>query len=57
MTEKMPLTKHISGTAQVEEIVLLATVALVFAAATLVLGPALLNYHAGIETVLALPIP
>ncbi|MDD5306921.1 MAG: hypothetical protein PHU25_06320 [Deltaproteobacteria bacterium] len=45
------------GVAQIEELVLVATVALTFAAAAIPLGALLLDYHAGIEAVLALPIP
>ncbi|MBN2714382.1 MAG: hypothetical protein JXX14_00930 [Deltaproteobacteria bacterium] len=49
--------KNEAGVIYVEEVTLLILVALGFAAATMVLGPALLDYHAGIELVLALPIP
>ena len=45
------------GATQVEQLVLIATVALAFAAAAGPLGGLLLGYHAGIELVLALPIP
>jgi hypothetical protein len=46
-----------SGTAQVEEVVLVVTVAIGFAAAALPLGGQLLDYHLAIEWVLWLPIP
>lgn len=46
-----------AGTAQVEYIVLVATVAIGFAAATIPLGSLLLNYHWAIEFVLLLPVP
>lgn len=49
--------KNETGTVYVEEVVLLTLVAVGFAAATMVLGPALLDYHAGIELVLSSPIP
>ena len=49
--------KNEKGSVSVEEVVLLSLVALGFAAATMVLGPALLDYHAGIELVLSSPIP
>ena len=45
------------GTAQVEEIVLIATVAIAFAAASVPLGSLLLGYHQIIEYVLLLPVP
>lgn len=53
--------KHIranqSGIAQVEYLVLLATVAIGFAAACAPLGALLLDYHWAIEIVLQLPVP
>ena len=45
------------GTAGVEEIVLLATVAIGFAAASVPLGSLLLEYHQLIEWTLSLPVP
>jgi hypothetical protein len=45
------------GAVQIEQLVLIATVALPFAAAAAPLGGLLLGYHQGIELVLALPIP
>ena len=45
------------GATQLEQLVLIATVALGFAAAAVPLGGLLLGYHEGIELVLALPIP
>lgn len=49
--------KNESGSVFVEEVVLLTLVALGFALATSVLGPALMKYHAGIELVLSFPVP
>jgi Flp pilus assembly pilin Flp len=49
--------KNESGSVYVEEVVLLTLVALGFALATSVLGPALMKYHAGIELVLSFPVP
>ncbi len=49
--------KNESGSVYVEEVVLLTLVALTFALATSVLGPALMQYHAGIELVLSFPVP
>jgi len=46
-----------AGVAQVEYIVLVATVAIGFAAATVPLGALLLDYHWTIEFVLLLPVP
>ena len=45
------------GTAQVEHVVIVLTVAIAFAAAAVPLGALLLQYHRQIESVLALPIP
>jgi hypothetical protein len=45
------------GTASVEYLVILATVAISFAAAAVPLGALLLDYHRLIERVLSLPIP
>ncbi len=45
------------GSVYVEQLVLVMTVALGFAAAALTLGPRLLAYHEAIEIVLSLPIP
>jgi hypothetical protein len=52
-----PIRRADRGTASVEQLVILATVAIAFAAAMLSLGPALLDYHSGIEFILSLPIP
>jgi len=46
-----------AGTSSVEHLVLIITVALVLAAATLPLGSLLMSYHQLIESVLFLPIP
>jgi hypothetical protein len=46
-----------AGTSSVEHLVLVVTVALVFAAATLPLGALLMSYHRLIESVLFLPVP
>jgi hypothetical protein len=51
------LGKSNSGATQVEQIVLVLTVALGFAAAAIPLGKILLDYHSAVEFVLALPIP
>jgi Flp pilus assembly pilin Flp len=51
------IMKSQKGTAQVEEVVLLALVALGFAGAVLTLGPALLGYYKAIEIVLCAPFP
>jgi hypothetical protein len=51
------LLKSNTGQAHVEQIVLVLTVAIGFAAGVIWLGSRLLNYHKTIETVLALPIP
>ena len=45
------------GTATVEEVVLLATVVIGFAAAAAPLGALLLEYHQLIEWTLSLPVP
>jgi len=45
------------GGAAVEQLVLVAAVAMAFAAGAAVLGRMLLQYHGAIERVLALPIP
>jgi len=45
------------GTASVEEIVVLSTVAIGVAAATIPLGALLLNYHKAVEYILMMPIP
>ncbi|MDJ0763235.1 MAG: hypothetical protein QNJ97_09630 [Myxococcota bacterium] len=45
------------GTTSVEELVLLATVAIGFAAGVIPLGTMLLEYHGIIECILGLPIP
>ncbi len=46
-----------AGVTQVEYIVLVATVAIGFAAATIPLGALLLDYHWTIEFVLLMPVP
>jgi hypothetical protein len=46
-----------AGVAQVENVVLVAMVALGFAAAAVPLGSLLLDYHWAIEIVLLLPVP
>lgn len=46
-----------AGASSVEHVVLVAAVALGFAAASVPLGAALLAYHGLIEAVLSLPIP
>ena len=46
-----------AGAIQLEQLVLIVTVAIGFAAAAVTLGPLLLAYHEGIELVLSLPIP
>ena len=51
------LLKSDRGTTQVEQLVLVSTVAIGFAVAVILLGKRLLNYHGDIERVLALPIP
>ena len=51
------LLKSNTGQTQVEQIVLVLTVAIGFAAAVVLLGNRLLAYHKTIETILALPIP
>jgi len=50
-------TGESSGTAQLEQVVLIVAVAIGFAAAAVPLGALLLGYHRGIEIVLALPVP
>ncbi len=45
------------GTAQIEQLVLIVTVAVGFASAAVPLGSLLFAYHRSIEIVLALPIP
>ncbi|MBN2343617.1 MAG: hypothetical protein JXX29_19410 [Deltaproteobacteria bacterium] len=45
------------GSVQVEQLVLLAMVAIGFSAATVTLGPVLMSYHYGIEFLLSLPVP
>jgi hypothetical protein len=45
------------GTAQIEQLVLIVTVAVGFASAAVPLGSLLFQYHRSIEIVLALPIP
>lgn len=57
MLTNMRLYNAENGSVQVEQLVLVAMVSLGFASATLVLGPALLSYHTGIEFVLSLPVP
>jgi Flp pilus assembly pilin Flp len=51
------LLKSDSGQTQVEQIVLVVTVAIGVAAGVILLGSRLLNYHKTIESILALPIP
>ncbi|MCP4602004.1 MAG: hypothetical protein GY847_16055 [Proteobacteria bacterium] len=51
------LAKSTSGSVYVEQVVLVSTVALGFAAAIIPLGAMLLNYHDMIEFVFGLPIP
>ncbi|MCP4677196.1 MAG: hypothetical protein GY854_17110 [Deltaproteobacteria bacterium] len=49
--------KATHGSVYVEQVVLVVTVAIGFAAAVIPLGAMLLDYHATIEFVLGLPIP
>ncbi len=54
---KKEVFKATRGSIYVEQVVLVVTVAIGFAAAVIPLGAMLLNYHAAIELVLGLPIP
>ncbi len=45
------------GATYVEQVVLISTVAIGFAAGVILLGHRLLDYHTTIEFILALPIP
>ncbi len=51
------IRKNEQGTAMIEEVVLVATVAIGFAAAAVPLGRLLLDFHRAIEWILWLPIP
>lgn len=55
--QPVAIRKNVMGTAMVEEVVLVATVAIGFAAAAIPLGKLLLDFHRAIEWVLWLPIP
>ncbi len=55
--EIRPVKKSQTGSVQVEQIVLVGTVAIGFATAVVGLGSLLLSYHQAIEFVLVLPIP
>jgi hypothetical protein len=46
-----------AGTSSVEHLVLVVTVAVAFAAASVPLGAMLVSYHQLIERVLSLPVP
>jgi len=50
-------SRRSSGSTQIEQLILIVTVAIGFAAAAIPLGALLLGYHEGIEFVLALPVP
>ncbi len=54
---KTTIINNNSGTATVEETIILVTVAVGFGAAIMAVGPMLLEYHNTIEFVLSLPVP
>ena len=55
--ELKKLLTSTKGQTYVEQVVLVSTVAIGFAAGVVLLGSLLLDYHKTIESVLALPIP